>query len=154
MNWWGLLEFILRMFASAALVKLPSSSCSSLCCSLLPWFLFHTHFFLLSFFVWTWGFFVFFFFDGIVLLPGYLDIFVYLGFFVWKAAMAIPVLLVTLKEDLEILEYVCWCNERSCILGGPFSSSRQCSGWFQMRTCWAARHWSFLNLLFSKFIAP
>lgn len=53
------------------------------------------------------GFFCFLFFDGNVLLPGYLDIFVYLGLFVWKAAMATPVLLVTLKEDLEILEYVC-----------------------------------------------
>lgn len=40
-------------------------------------------------------------FCGIIILSGYSDIFAYLCLFVWKAAMVILVLLVTLMEGLE-----------------------------------------------------
>lgn len=50
---------------------------------------------------------VFFFLCGINILSVYPGIFAYLGLFVWKAAMAILVLLVTLKEGLERNTGVC-----------------------------------------------
>lgn len=100
LSWWRLSSFILWAFASGALVKLPSSSCPSLCCSLLPWFLSHAHFFLLCFFLWRWYFFVLFCFALLLflwinVLFDYPAIFAYLGLFVWKTAMSI------LKEGWE-----------------------------------------------------